>query len=328
MLEPATPSQPPLPRFDVEVAPPDIDAWRAGNCGVPGFCTFTASAAGPHVALIALTHGNELAGAIVLDHLLRGGLRPVRGRLTFGFANIAAFDRFEREQPTTSRFLDEDLNRLWDPSVLDGSRKSSELDRAREIRPIIDAVDVLFDLHSMLWPSEPLLLSGVTAKGRDLALAVGTPPLVVADIGHVSGRRLIDYARFADPEALQTAVLVEAGQHWEQRTVATTLDSVAGLLRHLDLVAEDAPLPQAAPRAPPRYAEVTLPVTANTASFAFVQAYRGGDIISRRNTLIAMDGAAEIRTPHDDCLLVMPSPRPSSGHTAERLARFVDVEPG
>ncbi len=36
-----------------------------------------------------------------------------------------------------------------------------------------------------------------------------------------------------------------------------------------------------------------------------------------------MDGAAEIRTPHDDCLLVMPSLRPSRGHTAVRLARFV-----
>jgi hypothetical protein len=36
-----------------------------------------------------------------------------------------------------------------------------------------------------------------------------------------------------------------------------------------------------------------------------------------------MDGDTEIRTPHDDCLLVMPSLRPSRGHTAVRLARFV-----
>ncbi len=41
-----------------------------------------------------------------------------------------------------------------------------------------------------------------------------------------------------------------------------------------------------------------------------------------RNTLIALDGNTEIRTPHDDCLLVMPSLRPSRGHTAVRLARF------
>ena len=68
-----------------------------------------------------------------------------------------------------------------------------------------------------------------------------------------------------------------------------------------------------------------MAVTAATGNFAFVQPYRGGDIIPRRNTLIALDGDTEIRTPYDDCLLVMPSLRPSRGHTAVRLARFVDA---
>jgi hypothetical protein len=115
---------------------------------------------------------------------------------------------------------------------------------------------------------------------------------------------------------------VEAGQHWEQTTVDTVMASVAGLLRHLGLVAPDAPLPPAPPPVAPRVATVTTAVTAVTASFAFVQIYRGGDIIPLRDTLIAMDGDTEIRTPHDNCLLVMPSLRPSRGHTAVRLGRF------
>ena len=78
------------------------------------------------------------------------------------------------------------------------------------------------------------------------------------------------------------------------------------------------------PAEAPRFAEVTHVVTAATASFAFVRAFRGGEVIARRNTLIALDGEVEIRTPHDDCLLVMPSLRPSRGHTAVRLARFVE----
>jgi len=69
-------------------------------------------------------------------------------------------------------------------------------------------------------------------------------------------------------------------------------------------------------------AEVTLTVTANTAGFAFVRPWRGGEVVAQRNTLIAMDGVNEIRTPHDDCLLVMPSLRAGRGHTAVRLARF------
>ncbi|HEX3350342.1 MAG TPA: succinylglutamate desuccinylase/aspartoacylase family protein [Acetobacteraceae bacterium] len=325
-MEVHTLAQPPLPRFDVQIATPDIAPWLRGNTGVHGVTSYAAAAPGPHVALIALTHGNEIAGAVVLDRLLRDRLRPLRGRLSFGFANLGAFERFDPEQPTASRFIDEDLNRLWDPAVLAGPRTSHELERAREMQPFIETVDVLLDLHSMLWPSDPLLLSGETAKGRALATGIGTPPLVVADSGHVSGRRLIDYGRFADPGAPQTAVLVEAGQHWEAATVETMLAAVGGFLRHLKMVTADGPLPPPLPGAGEvRYAEVTVPVTANTSSFAFVRPFRGGDVIAQRNTLIAMDGNAEIRTPHDDCLLVMPSPRPSRGHTAVRLARFVSA---
>jgi predicted deacylase len=320
----AAPAQPPLPRFGVAIAAPELAPWRAGNTGVPGFTTRAGARPGPHVALVALVHGNEIAGAIVLERLLAAGLRPLRGRLTCGFANLAAFDRFDPAQPTASRFVEEDMNRLWDVPVLDGPRRSLELDRARVIRPLIDTVDVLLDLHSMLWASEPLLLSGGTPKGRDLALAIGQPELVVADEGHVSGRRLIDYDRFADPLAPQVALLVEAGQHWAEPTVAMTLASVAGLLRHLGMAAEHPALPPPPPaRVRPRFAEVTTVVTAATANFAFVRPFRGGDVIAERDTLLAIDGEAEVRTPHDDCLLVMPSLRPSRGHTAVRLARVL-----
>jgi predicted deacylase len=311
-----------LPEFKVRICRPDIAPWVHGNTGISGITTLESHRPGPHVALFSLMHGNELAGAIVLDRLLREGITPTRGKLSFGFLNLAAFDRFDPLRPTASRFIDEDMNRVWDDAILNGPRHSIELDRAREIRSFVDSVDQLLDLHSMLWPSEALILSGVPAKGRAMAKAIGTPSTVVADHGHVNGRRLIDYPRFSGPETPYAACLVEAGQHWEQATVDTILASVAGLLRHLDVVGPEAPLPPPPTAVPARVATVTTAVTAMTSSFAFVQTYRGGDIIPRRDTLIAMDGGTEIRTPHDNCLLVMPSLRPSRGHTAVRLGRF------
>ena len=316
-------AQPPLPPFEVRLTAPDIGRWIAGNTGITGFTTYAARKPGPHVALLALMHGNEIAGAIVLDRLLQAELMPTCGQLTFGFVDLAAYERFDPRHPTASRFVDEDINRVWDAAVLDGPRHSTELDRAREIRPLIDTVDVLFDLHSMLWPSDPLILCGTSAKGRTLALGAGVPDLVVADHGHASGKRLIDYPRFAEPDTPYAASLVEAGQHWDTSTVDTMLDSVAGLFRHLDMTITNPVLPPPPTAASPRFAEVTMAVTAATGNFAFVQPYRGGDVIPRRNTLIALDGETEIRTPHDDCLLVMPSLRPSRGHTAVRLARFI-----
>jgi predicted deacylase len=313
---------PPAPPFEVRLATPDIAPWTEGNTGVRGFTARAAARPGPHVALLALTHGNEISGAILLDRLLRAGLAPTRGRLTFGFVNLEAFQRFDPRQPTASRFIDEDINRVWDPAVLDGPRHSVELERAREIRSLIDTVDVLVDLHSMLWPSEPVTLCGETEKGKRLAMAAGVPEMVVADSGHAGGRRIIDYPRFSGPATPYAGILVEAGQHWEPPTVDIAREAVTGVLHHLQMAPVNAALPPPLPRKRPRFARVTRVVTATTANFGFMQEYRGGDVIAKRNTVIAVDGTTEIRTPHNDCLLVMPSLRPSRGHTAVRLGRF------
>jgi predicted deacylase len=292
----------------------------AGNCDIPGVISRDSGVPGPHIVLLSLMHGNEFAGAIVLDRLLRQHLMPCRGKISFAFVNLAAFERFDPRTPTLSRFIDEDINRLWDEPVLTGPRHSAELRRAREIRPLIDQADVILDLHTMLWPSEPLILCGTTPRGKELGQAVGWPRTIVADSGHANGSRLIDYAAGGSNP---TAVLVEAGQHWRPETVDTAMASVSGLLRHFGLVNANAGLPPPPPKQEGRFALVTDVVTAKTSSFSFVRSWCGGEVVARRNTVIAMDGQTEVRTPYDECLLVMPSLRPGRGHTAVRMAKFV-----
>jgi|GEM_PF-4960629 len=68
--------------------------------------------------IVALVHGNEICGAIALDYLLRKMIRPSRGRLTLCFANVDAFARYDRDKPGAARFIDEDMNRLWDAATL------------------------------------------------------------------------------------------------------------------------------------------------------------------------------------------------------------------
>ncbi len=319
--------------FPVHVRAPDLSPWLAGNTGIAGFHQFTGPTPGPHVGIIALIHGNEIAGAIALERLLRSAPRPRAGRLTLGFANLAAFASFDPARPTASRFLDEDMNRVWDRATLHGNRSSRELDRARAILPIIETMDVLLDLHSMLWPSDPLFLCGTTARGRDLAMRLGAPPLVVADDGHASGRRLIDADRFADPAGQATAILLEAGQHWQTDSIDLAhavvhallgLHGLADAAETLFGAPSGAPAGAPMPASAPRFARVTRAVTATTSQFSFVRPFRGGEIIAAPDTLIATDGPAEIRTPHENCLLVMPSLRASRGHTAVRLARLYD----
>ncbi|MFY7939297.1 MAG: succinylglutamate desuccinylase, partial [Burkholderiaceae bacterium] len=110
-----------------ELPKPDLGAWRAGNTGTEGVWAYSAHPPGPHVLVTALVHGNELCGAWALLDALQIGLRPRRGSLTLAFCNLAAFDAFDANNSDASRYLDEDLNRVWGPALK--SRPSSREQR-------------------------------------------------------------------------------------------------------------------------------------------------------------------------------------------------------
>jgi len=312
------------PGYRIELPQPDLAPYRSGNTGVAYYTSVDSGRDGPHLMINALTHGNELCGAVAVDHLLRAGIRPLRGRLTLGFANVAAYARFDPGDPAASRYVDEDLNRLWDAATLDGSRRSAELGRAREMRPLVDAVDHLLDIHSMHNDSAPLMLAGPLAKGRDEALALGTPEYVVLDSGHAAGRRLRDYGAFGDPASPRTALLVECGQHWERRAGPVAIDAAYRFLLRWGAVAADTAAPHLLP-APPRQRliEVTDAVTIGTDRFVFEHPFSGLEVVPEAGTPIARDGDRPIVTPYDRCVLIMPSRRLRKGLTAVRLGRFV-----
>ena len=66
----------------IEISPPDISQYRAGNTGVDYVHVLDSGKPGPDVMVQALTHGNEYCGAIALDYLFREGVAPVKGKLT------------------------------------------------------------------------------------------------------------------------------------------------------------------------------------------------------------------------------------------------------
>jgi predicted deacylase len=309
----------------VDVALPDLSRWAAGNAGVPYVWRFGDDGATPRVLVQALTHGNEVCGAIALDWLLRSGFRPAQGALTLVFANTAAYQTFDAGDPFASRCLDEDFNRIWDAAVLDGSRGSRELTRARELRPFYDRTDFLLDLHSMTDPCPAMVLSGRRRKGRDLAFALGMPQYVVVDAGHQAGRRLRDYAQFDDPLDTRNALLVECGQHWEAATPIVAQQVMLRFLQHFEMLDRafiDAHVDAGELPAQQTIA-ITDVVTIETNAFAFAGPVAGMMCIAHGDTLIARDGEREIRTPHDDCVLIMPTRRPRKGETAVRLGRYV-----
>ena len=315
-------------KYAVELTPPDIEPYRAGNTAIDYVTSFTAAEPGPHVLVMALTHGNEICGAIALDKLFRAGVRPRRGKLTLSFNNVAAYREFDARYPIASRYIDEDFNRLWSPAMLDGTRQSAELRRARALRPMVDAAGYLLDIHSMQHATAPLMLAGLLPRSRELARKIGIPELIMCDAGHAAGPRMRDYGGFGDPASPKTALLIESGQHWERRAAEVATDVMLRFLIALEIVTHDdvaalgGPDFDAHPRQ--RTIEVTEAVTITGEGFEFVENFRGLEVLPEKGSLIGRDATREVRTPYENCVLIMPSRRLVRGQTAVRLGRYID----
>ena len=324
----ATSTEPRKPSIAVELAAPDIRPHRKSGTGTDFVHVIESGKPGPNVMVQALTHGNEICGAIVVDRLLREGVRPVRGTLTLAFANIAAFERFDPANPYASRFVDEDFNRVWRPDVLDCPRNSVELTRARELRPFVERADYLLDIHSMLEPSPPVMICGPLDKGIRFAFDVGIPEHIVSDTGHANGTRMRDFGGFGDPASERNALLVECGQHWERNAERVAWQTT---WRFLDVLGAVDPALAARhiekPVPAQKLIRVTEAVVANSPDFRFARSFSGLEIVPRQGDVIAYDGNTPVRAPYDNCVLIMPVPNNiKTGLTAVRLGRIDTME--
>jgi hypothetical protein len=315
----------PRPAFELER--PDLSRWRTGNTGTPGVWRFTAPRPGPRIAVTALLHGNELCGAWAVAGLLeclhRDGVALQCGELTVALCNLQAFDRFDAAQPDASRFVEEDMNRVWSLDRLaDGATR--ERRRAAELLPWLAEADVLLDLHSMHEPGPPLLLTGPHASHISLVRELALGGHVVVDAGHADGVRLRDHGRFGDPASKARALLIECGWHGDPASRRVAEDATWRLMLHSELLsARQLPVGWQLAGPPARWKlDVTGAVVARSMGFRFVREFEALECIPLKGTPIAEDRGEVVTTPYDDCVLVMPSLRQlREGVTVVRLAR-------
>lgn len=320
----STPSSTGLPLRPFELACPDLNVERAGNTGTEGVWHFDSGLPGPTVMITALIHGNELCGAWALKDVLASGIRPRRGALILAFCNLAAFDRFDAVNYTASRFVDEDMNRIWsDDKLADPS--TQERRRGAQILPWVKKTDWLMDIHSMSNSEVPLQMSGMEARNIDLALSLGNPAHIIADAGHAAGVRMRDYGRFGESQDNGTrSLLIECGFHGAPSARTVAIDQVARFLAASGVfAAADLPATWFAPTAASQEAlRVTHAIAAKSADFRFSEPWKGLEKLPKAGTVIGWSEGEPVTTPYDDCVLIMPSSaniRP--GVTVVRLAQ-------
>jgi len=306
----------------IEFAFPDLRKWEKG--AAPYIHVIESGRAGPAVMVTALTHGNEVSGAVVVDALLSAGLKPRSGTLIFSFNNIEAYHSFDPRTPFKSRMVDEDFNRTW--GRLDQPANTVETRRAQVVKPFVERADFLLDLHSMHDDGVPLMLAGPLDKGIALARKVGAPADIVSDAGHAAGLRMRDYGGFGDPRSPKNALLIETGQHWRASSVTVAKDVTARFLVATG-IGEPVDLPGGWKQPDPpsqRVVKVTQAVATKRGNFKSARKFAGQEVIAKAGTLLGHDDGEPVTTPYDNCVLVMPaSNRPlRPGVTVVRLGRL------
>lgn len=113
---------------------------------------------GPTVVVITGVHGNEVAGVEAAQNIydMLNGVRPqIRGRLIILRANLPALDE-------NVRYVDEDMNRLWLPAIIDQVRntpedqiESTERREMKQLLAVLDGIErrtdgalILADIHT------------------------------------------------------------------------------------------------------------------------------------------------------------------------------------
>jgi predicted deacylase len=313
-----------LPLRPFELPCPDLNVERAGNTGTEGIWHFDSGTPGRTVMVSALIHGNELCGAWAVKAALSHGVRPRCGALILAFCNLAAFDRFDLQDYAKSRFVDEDMNRVWSDDRL-GDDSTQERRRAALILPWLKKADWLLDIHSMSNSVVPLQLAGVQQRNIDLAMTLGNPAKVIADAGHAAGVRMRDYGRFGESTDNGTrSLLIECGFHGALSARDVALDQMARFLVASGIVeSTDLPGTWFMPTAPSQEAlRVTHAIAAKSADFRFAEPWKGLEKLPKAGTLIGWSEGEPVYTPYDDCVLIMPSlTNVRAGVTVVRLAQ-------
>lgn len=256
---------------------------------------------GPHVAITGSVHGNEPCGMRAMARLsaeLQSGELSLRhGTLYLVHGNPRASALGERHTPDGA-----DLNRLFDYRFevdLPSAFWAYEHYRALELKPLLQRIDALLDLHSTTAPAPPFGIVSPLQQSCELAAALGLGYITQGwdGPGLLADRVIIaPLTRRGVP-----AVSVECGQHADESAVEVAYGCIRRALDHLGMLA----FVERDGRPETTWLTLRAAVKRPSAGFKFVQPLRSmqqleeGDVIGRDQDLTL--------TVNRRCFLIMPN---------------------
>lgn len=284
---------------------------------------FTSLQAGPRLIVLGAVHGNEVCGTLAIRRLMAeielGCVSIARGSLTLvPITNPLAYQLKRRHG-------DRNLNRNM---RMTDAPQDFEDRIANALCPLLQAHDVLLDLHSFHTPGTPFALIGPrdnrgeiepfarASEEEALALRLGVGRFVegwletyaqgVQDRLVRGSDACVDYG-VGTTETMRRsggiAITLECGQHEEERAPQIAYSAIRNTLAHLGMVDDVAPTPAAHREIIQIYRVIDRLHEEDT----FTQAWRSfapvylGDVIARRHD-------ATVLTADRDGWIVFPNP--------------------
>lgn len=195
---------------------------------------------GPYIILVAGIHGNEGAGVEAVEHVMehlsdrapcfKGNIVAVRG-------NIRALDR-------GVRFIDEDMNRLWFPAILDEVRATAKEDMGtserREMKDLLSVIDrirkmasqpaIFVDVHTFSADGALFTLPSHRTETIQMLSQMYVP--VVEGIADALQGTTLKY--YGDQGMISFAL--EGGQHHSSETCKNIIASIMLMLEQLGCI--------------------------------------------------------------------------------------------
>lgn len=177
---------------------------------------------GPVVIAIAGMHGNENYGVSAvrkLDELFEEGGGVSRGEWLGIAANLPALKK-------RVRYLDEDMNRIWFPSIVDKIRRSRndqlKTSERTEIKQILELIDpylksgreiIFVDLHSFSAPGGLFVITPQSLRNQQMFYGLSAPLIYgIDDALQGTALRYFHDLGFV-------SIAFEGGMHHEPRTL-------------------------------------------------------------------------------------------------------------
>ena len=303
-------------------------------------------APGPKLLVLGAVHGNEVCGAKAITQLLQeidsGQLGIERGTVTFvPVTNPLAYRLKQRTG-------DRNLNRNMAPSAIP---QDFEDRIANVLCPLLDAHDVLLDLHSFHTGGAPFVMIGPQNNSGplepfshaeaviQLALCTGAPRIVEgwldtyargvsrraaapAATGTARAQTLVTDPNYGvgSTEYMRSrggyGVTLECGQHDDPQGVQVARHAILQTLALLNMVSR--PLEtSAAEREILRLVDVT---DREHAGDSFAREWRSFDAVQAGDLIGTRQSGAEVTAPHDG-FVVFPNPRAEPGQEWFYMAR-------